>query len=290
MIKNYYMEKLKFSININASREKVWQILWNKDSYKKWTSAFSESSDVRTDDWKEGSKVLFVDASGNGMISMVASNRPNEYMSFKHLGEVHDKVEDTTSEKVKMWSGSEENYTLKESNGGTELLVEIDIPAAFKDMFEQMWPKALQIVKDLAETKRKSITVVATINASIEKVWECWNEPKHITAWCYASDDWHAPHSENDLQPGGQIKTTMAAKDGSVSFDFIGTYTKVGKHHAIEYDIADGRHVSIRFEELPGQQVKVTETFEMETVHPEEIQRAGWQAILDNFKKYTETI
>jgi uncharacterized protein YndB with AHSA1/START domain len=284
------MEKLNFSININAPKGKVWEVLWNKDSYKKWTKAFSEGSDVKTDDWKEGSKVLFVDGSGSGMVSMVASNKPNEYMSFKHLGEVHNGVEDTTSDKVKQWAGSTENYTLKESNGGTELLIDMDISAEFKDMFEQMWPKALQNVKDLAETRPQSITVETTVNAPVEKVWESWNEPKHIMQWCHASDDWHAPFSENDLRVGGQMKTTMAAKDGSFSFDFLCTYTKVEKYKAIEYDIADGRHVSIRFEKLSDKQTRITETFEMESTHTEEMQRAGWQAILDNFKKYTESL
>lgn len=284
------MEKLNFSISINAPKGKVWQVLWNKDSYRKWTKAFSESSDVQTDEWKEGSKVLFVDSSVSGMVSMVVSNKPNEYMSFKHLGEVHNGVEDTTSDKIKKWAGSTENYTLKELNGGTELQIDMDITAEFRDMFEQMWPKALQNIKDLAEAKSKSITVEAVVNAPVEKVWEVWNEPKHITQWCYASDDWHAPHSENDLKIGGTLKTTMAAKDGSFSFDFVATYTKVKMLKAIEYDIADGRHVSVQFEKVSGKETKVTETFEMENTHPEEMQRGGWQAILDNFKKYTESL
>src|SRR5688572_3590429 len=98
------------------------------------------------------------------------------------------------------------------------------------------------------ETMEKTaITVETTVKAPIEKVWESWNEPKHITQWCQASDDWHAPYSENDLRAGGKIKTTMAAKDGSMSFDFEGTYSKVEKHKVIEYTIADGRKVKITF-------------------------------------------
>ncbi len=145
------MENLIFSAKINASREKVWNILWELDSYKTWTLAFAEGSTVQTDNWKEDSKVLFLDGEGRGMVSMVATNRPYEYMSFKHLGEVKDGIEDTTSEKVQAWAGSMENYILTDENGGTFLLVELDMSADFKDYFEKTWPLALAKVKELAE-------------------------------------------------------------------------------------------------------------------------------------------
>src|SRR5688572_18339226 len=103
------MEKINFSTDIKAPKEKVWEILWNLDSYKAWTSAFAQGSTVETDSWKEGSKVLFTDGSGSGMVSMVAKNKPNEYMSFQHLGELKEGVEDTTSDRVKQWAGSTEN-------------------------------------------------------------------------------------------------------------------------------------------------------------------------------------
>lgn len=145
------MEKIKFSTSIKAPKEKVWNVLWEDASYRKWTSPFHEGSYAETDNWKEGSKVLFLGPGGNGMVSTVAVNRPNEYMSFEHLGEVKDGVEDTTSERVKVWAGSHENYTLKEKDGLTELTVDLDIPEEFKDMFSQMWPKALTVVKNLSE-------------------------------------------------------------------------------------------------------------------------------------------
>jgi uncharacterized protein YndB with AHSA1/START domain len=145
------MQKLNFSTSINASKEKVWKTLWDDSSYRKWTGAFQEGSYAETDNWKEGSKVLFLDGKRNGMVSQVAANRPNEFMSFKHLGEVKDGVEDTTSEKVKQWTGGMENYTLKETNGVTELKVEMDIIEEFKDYFANTWPKALEQVKTLSE-------------------------------------------------------------------------------------------------------------------------------------------
>jgi uncharacterized protein YndB with AHSA1/START domain len=138
------------------------------------------------------------------------------------------------------------------------------------------------------ETALKSITVETTVNAPVEKVWTCWNEPKHITQWCAASDDWHAPQAENDLRTGGKFSTTMAAKDGSFSFDFGGVYTNVEANKLIEYNIADGRKVKITFS-AKGNETTVVETFDPESENPIEMQRGGWQAILDNFKKYTES-
>lgn len=145
------MEKLKFSTRIKAPKEKVWKILWDDSSYRKWTSAFHEGSYAETDNWKEGSKVLFLSPGGDGMVSTVVANRPNEFMSFKHLGEVKGGVEDTTSEKVKEWAGATESYTLEEKDGVTELLIEMDINEEFKAMFMDIWPKALEQVKILSE-------------------------------------------------------------------------------------------------------------------------------------------
>ncbi|TDO77914.1 uncharacterized protein YndB with AHSA1/START domain [Flavobacterium chryseum] len=131
------------------------------------------------------------------------------------------------------------------------------------------------------------ITVKNTINASITKVWDFWTLPDHITKWSFASPDWHTPYAENDLREGGKFKSTMAAKDGSMSFDFGGEYTLVEKNKAIEYVLEDGRKVAITFKETPNG-VEVIESFDPETQNPEEMQRGGWQAILDNFKSYVE--
>jgi uncharacterized protein YndB with AHSA1/START domain len=138
-------------------------------------------------------------------------------------------------------------------------------------------------------TNKTAITVEATIKSPIEKVWKFWNEPKHITKWCQASDDWHAPYAENDLRTGGKFKTTMAAKDGSFSFDLEGVYTNVQEHKLIEYTMNgdDQRKVKIAFSDQ-GTETKVTETFDPENINSIELQRGGWQAILNNFKKYTE--
>ena len=145
------MEKINFSATINAPREKVWKVLWDDASYRNWTSAFTEGSYAETDNWKEGSKVLFLDPKGSGMVSMVAKNEPNEFMSFKHLGVVKDGIEDTKSETVQGWAGARENYTLTDENGKTKLIVDMDSTEEFKDYFLKTWPVALEKVKELAE-------------------------------------------------------------------------------------------------------------------------------------------
>ncbi len=134
---------------------------------------------------------------------------------------------------------------------------------------------------------KKPIVVETTITAPLSKVWDYWTGPEHIVRWAFASDTWEAPFAENDVCVGGKFKTTMAAKDKSASFDFTGTYTAIEKHKLIEYDMDDGRHVKIEFAELP-EHVRITESFEPEDENSEEMQRNGWQAILDNFKRYVD--
>ena len=134
---------------------------------------------------------------------------------------------------------------------------------------------------------KTTITVQNTVNAPVEKIWEFWNTPSHITKWAAASDDWHTTRAENDLRTGGKFLSRMEAKDGSFGFDFGGTYDAVKTHELIAYTMGDSRKVTITFAP-DGNGTKITETFEAESTNPIEMQRGGWQAILDNFKKYTE--
>ena len=131
------------------------------------------------------------------------------------------------------------------------------------------------------------ITVETTVDAPIETVWKCWTEPEHIMQWNSASDDWHTPSATNDLREGGMFTARMEAKDQSVGFDFGGTYTTVIEHKQIDYTMSDGRKVSITFDEHDGH-THVSETFDAESENSLEMQRSGWQAILDNFKKHVE--
>lgn len=138
------------------------------------------------------------------------------------------------------------------------------------------------------ETQEKTTIKIETIVAApVKIVWKSWTQPNHIIHWNFASDDWHCPHAENDLREEGKFVWRMEAKDGSVGFDFVGEYRKVKPNQLIEYTIEDGRKVKITFDE-EGNQTHVTEVFEAESQNPLEMQKGGWQAILNNFKKYVE--
>lgn len=144
------METLSFSIKINAPKEKVWNVLLEDKTYRVWTAEFSPGSHAVTD-WQEGSKTLFLGANGNGMVSTIVKNMHNEFLSIKHLGNVKDGAEDFDSEEAKEWSGAMENYTLKQTDGVTELKVDMDIADRYNDYFSKTWPKALKKVKELSE-------------------------------------------------------------------------------------------------------------------------------------------
>lgn len=138
-------------------------------------------------------------------------------------------------------------------------------------------------------TEKTKVTIEAVVNAPVEKVWELWNNPKHVTQWNTPSPDWHTPNAENDLRVGGTFLYRMEAKDGSFGFDFAGTYDDVTPNKRLAYTIGDGRKVEVLFDS-EGNPTKITSTFEAENQNPVEMQRGGWQAILDNFKQYAELV
>jgi len=133
------------------------------------------------------------------------------------------------------------------------------------------------------------ITVSTSVNADIQKVWKIWTTPYHITQWNAASEDWHCPHAENELRENGRFLFRMAAKDESFAFDFTGTYTRVEELALIEYTMDDGRKARIEFVDKSGT-TEVIESFDPENMHDLEMQKTGWQAILDRFKNYTESL
>jgi uncharacterized protein YndB with AHSA1/START domain len=139
----------------------------------------------------------------------------------------------------------------------------------------------------MSEEKKEQITVSATVAVSPEKAWELWTGPQHIMQWNQASPDWHCPAAENDVRVGGRFKFTMAAKDGSHSFDFSGTYTEVTAPSTLTYDMDGGRKASLIFAPV-AEGTMITESFDPEDTNPLEMQRAGWQAIMDSFKAYAE--
>lgn len=133
------------------------------------------------------------------------------------------------------------------------------------------------------------ISINTEINASIEKVWDSWTNPVHVMNWNFASDDWCCPKAVNTLKIGDGFNYTMSSKDGSMSFDFYGTYTEVIPEKLLLITLGDSRKVEVHFV-ANGDKTEIIESFEPEKENSEELQKTGWQSILDNFKKYTESI
>ena len=144
------MQRKKYTVSINAPKEKVWEILWSDNSYSKWTRVFCEGSYAKTD-WQEGSRVHFLSPGGNGMYSIIEKKDDNRFMSFRHEGEMKDGVELPLDDKSRMWAGATENYTLSEEDGKTELIVDMDIVESHEAYFDENFPKGLLLVKGLAE-------------------------------------------------------------------------------------------------------------------------------------------
>lgn len=141
---------------------------------------------------------------------------------------------------------------------------------------------------NMAATDKTVITITSTVKAPVAKVWEYWTNPVHIMKWNQASPDWHCPSSENDVRPGGKFSARMEAKDGSFGFEFGGVYDAVKVHELLASTIGDGRTITVHFTDK-GNETYIEESFDAETTNPIEMQRAGWQSILDSFTRYTET-
>jgi uncharacterized protein YndB with AHSA1/START domain len=288
------MPQLHFSIAINAPVQKVWTMMLGKDTYPKRTIIFNPAGSWFEGDWVQGSQMRFLGPDPKdpqnigGILSEVAENNLFKYISLKHVAEIRDGVAQESSREDAF-----ENYTFSEKDGVTIVEVALKMPDAMGDCDDYMkdtWPKALELLKELSEVPWKSITVSASVYAPVAIVWEKRTMPKHIMQWNNASPDRHTPYAENDLREGGRFLSRMAAKDGSVSFDFTGTYVRVEPMSLITSILDDGRKMSVVFHEDGScGTTTVTETFEMENMNSEELQRGWRQAILDNFKKYVET-
>lgn len=148
--------------------------------------------------------------------------------------------------------------------------------------------KLLVTLRKKHKSAMGKIEIDTTIAAGLSKVWNYYTAPEHITGWNFAADDWQCPRAENDLTPGGKYSARMEAKDGSFGFDFEAIYDEVTPEKSFTYTMGDGRQVTTLFETV-GDTTKVSTVFDAETVHPEEFQKQGWLAILNNFKKYTES-
>lgn len=146
------MKTLHFSKTVNASADKVWNTMLEDETYRQWTRAFTEGSHFEGS-WEEGEKILFLDSDGGGMVATIAESRPHEFISIKHIGVIRDGVEDTDSEEARKWAPAFENYTFTEEDGKTTVTVDMDIEEEHEEMFNEVWPKALQKLKELAENQ-----------------------------------------------------------------------------------------------------------------------------------------
>lgn len=275
------MQTLSFSIAINASPDTVWFVLWNDELYRQWTTAFSEGS-FAVSTWQPGSRIHFLSPAGRGMYADIVEMEAPRSMRFKHLGEVIDFEETPAPDN---WSETMEAYTLEATATGTVLHVTLDTLEAYCAPFEEMFPKALETIKSLSEDFQ--IHISTHVLADIETVWQCFTQPEHVTQWNQASEDWHTPHAEADVQTGGTFTYRMEARDGSMGFDFVGTYDAVEPFTHLAYHMEDGRSVSVTFTETDtGTQVH--ESFDPEYENSFELQYAGWGAILESFRQYVE--
>lgn len=280
-----------YSIHIPAPRNEVFQTVIGKETYPQWTEEFGPGSDVQGE-WKQGETLRFTAPNANGsfdgMLSEVAQMRENEYIALHHMGMLRDGKEVTVGEESMLWKDAHEIYTFTESDHGTLFEVEVDIEEQWEDFFNDAWARALKRLQEVViHGQSSSVTVQTWIKAPIQKVWELYIKPEHMTGWNFASDDWECPSATVDLRVGGNFSARMQAKDGSFGFDFAATYTQVMEPTSLSYVMEDNRAVDINVQSDEAH-VHMTIRFDIEKENPRSMQRDGWQAILNNFKVYVE--
>lgn len=277
------LKTLHFSVAVHAPAARVWWALWNDTHYRQWASVFSERPYVDTE-WNRGAGVYFLSQSGDGLFSRITKIEEEKRVLFTHECEVKKHVEQPLDDDSIQWSGfATEEYVLTEQEGTTLLEVTRKTIPKQEEYFKTRFPKGLAILKSLAE----NFMLICELEmvGRLSRVWECWTEPSHITGWNFADKSWHSPRAVNDLKVGGKFNYRMEAKDGSAGFDFEGIYISVIPKNYIEYVIVDGRKVKISFSEK-NYSIRIVQSFEPENETPLKLQQQGWQAIMENFKKY----
>ncbi len=275
------MKTLQFKAWIDCTPEELWEVLWSDETYPEWTAVFSEGSHA-VSEWKLGGDIQFLGPNGDGIYGIIQQMVAPKKMTFVHQGEMKEGKKLPPSD----WSGSKEAYTLQSDVVGTALTVNLDTTEAFAEYFQDMFPKALQKLKDIAELtyEHEFITVRIEAKGTVAKAWEVFTHPDYIMEWNHAGPDWHCPTATNDLRIGGKFVYRMEPKRGKDGFDFTGTYTEIEKHKLIQYELGDGRKVIVRFVQ-DANIVHVIESFHPENEFPKVFQRGGWQSILENMSK-----
>ena len=290
------MKKIRQSISIAVPRTVVWAAIINDKKYRLWASVFDPSSHF-VGGWQQGDAIRFLGADEQGrqlgMAAEIAASEHLKFISIRIHGLVKGEDVDYDSEEARRWAPSYENYYLDAvTDQVTRFTVDTDTNDAYHAEFSELWTKALQKLKEVCENNLApfaSITVAADVQAPLDRVWMCWTAADCVKKWNHASDDWHCPAASNDLRLGGRFIYTMAARDGSVSFDFAGTYTEIIQGQSITSQLDDGRMLKVTFTAIGPGSTQVSERFEAENENALELQRSGWQAILDQFKKEAES-
>ena len=282
------MIKIRLERDFNVAPELLWELVVDPDHYRFWAESFSEGSTFYGE-WTKGSKIRFVgeDENGleNGMISEIAESRWPEFISIKHVGLVMGGVDDYDSPTAREWTPALENYTFTSKEDGTcTFEVEQDVPEEEAEEFKANWENSFDRMAIRLQTSGdvgKVITLREKSSQRPEEIWEKLVTPEKVKSWNYASDDWHCPNAENTLAIGGEFHYEMAAKDGSESFDFGGTYTDIEPPEKLYFALGDGRKVRIDIFEKPDGCL-IEERFEAEQQNNLHLQRQGWQSILKN--------
>lgn len=281
------MKRIHLERTLPAPPEIVWELIVDPDQYRLWTDVFSPGSGF-TGSWEKGGKIRFTapDEAGveSGMLSEIADSRWPEHISIHHVGLLLNGLEDKASSFAREWVPSFENYTLSRTpEGGCRFQLAQDLPESRIAEFTARWETAFERMAQLIETSEtlgKAISLEARSAASPEELWDRLVTPEKVMTWNFASEDWHCPKARNELVPGGEFHYEMAARDGSASFDFWGTYTEIQKPEQLNFTLGDGRRVWITLEGKPWGCL-IRERFEAEQMNSLHLQRQGWQSILD---------
>ncbi|MBS4028785.1 MAG: SRPBCC domain-containing protein [Ignavibacteriales bacterium] len=294
IVKDIPNKKLTVIREFSAPLEKVWRAWTESSVLDQWWAPRPWKAETKTMNFTEG---------GSWLYAMVGPDNSRHWAKVNFTS-IHHHVSFQAKDLFCDENGNRNNdfpmlswkVEFQSTQSGTKVTVEItsntqaDLEKIIAMGFEEGFTMAHGNLDEILEKSGKQfITVETTVNASVEKVWQCWTLPEHIMKWNNASDDWHTPWAKNDLRVGGKFIARMEAKDGSFGFDFNGIYDEVITNKLIAYKMEGGREVKITFTSN-GDETKVVEIFEAETENSLELQRNGWQAILNNFKKYAETI
>lgn len=285
------MAKIHLERAFDVGPELLWELVVDPDHYRFWTETFSEGSDF-DGEWTKGAHIRFVaeDENGaeSGMLSEIVESQWPEFISIKHVGLVINGVDDFDSPLAREWTGAFENYRFIPKEDGTSIFaVEQDLPEEQTEEFKENWEKSFDRMAIRLETSGnvgKVITLREKSPNRPEVIWEKLVAPEKVMTWNFASDDWHCPTAANNLAVGGEFHYEMAARDGSESFDFGGTYTDIEAPKKLYFVLGDGRKVRIDILEKPYGCL-IEERFEAEQQNNLHLQRQGWQNILKNLAR-----